>query len=227
MKVLVLIWGWIVFTPILAPIFALPLLVLVGKVLRFALRRVSIAIIFVALSLALGAITYLNAQYGLQYYFDFLGKKGAEANGVVVNVLKESNLLGNESKIVVTIQFQNSFGETQNIAVSLNEPRLYPHGAKLNFLPELGDSVQIRYFPQVETGLMIDTDPNRSAVGKKVQCLQLNSELKIAQIRYSYETPAGRIETDAYKVAIQALLDSPCLSLADRNHYRGILSGLN
>lgn len=226
MKVLVLIWGWVVFTPVLAPVFALPVLFAVGKVLRFALRRVNIAIIFLLLSAALGAITHFNAQNGLQYYFDFLGRRGVETSATVINVLKQSNLFGNESPVIVTVEFQNSVGERQSVAVSLSEPRLYPHGAKLNLVPELGDEMRVRYFPQVESGLVINTDPKLSSFGQKVECLQLNSDLKIAQIRMSVDVPPIRPTIEGYKVAIQRLLDTTCLSLNDRNHYRGVLSGL-
>lgn len=226
MKVLVLIWGWVVFTPVLAPIFALPVLFVVGKVLRFALRRVNIAIIFLLLSGALGAITHFNAQNGLQYYFDFLGRRGVETSATVINVLKQSNLFGNESPVIVTLEFQNSVGERQSVAVSLSEPRVYPYGAKLNLVPELGDEMRVRYFPQVESGLVINTDPKLSSFGQKVECLQLNSDLKIAQIRMGLEVPPPRTAVDGYKVAIQRLLDTTCLSLNDRNHYRGVLSGL-
>ena len=226
MKILVLIWGWVVFTPVLAPIFALPVLYAVGKVLRFLLRRVNIAIIFLLLSGVLGGITYFNAQNGLQYYFDFLGRRGVETSATVINVLKQSNLFGNESPVIVTVEFQNSIGERQSEAVSLSEPRLYPHGAKLNLVPELGDEMRIRYFPQVESGLVINTDPKLSSFGQKVECIQLKSDLKIAQIRMNFEMPPARPAVDGYKVAIQRLLNTNCLDLNDRNHYRGVLSGL-
>jgi hypothetical protein len=227
MKVLVLIWGWIVFTPVLAPIVALPILYIVGKFLRFALRSVNIAVIFILLSLALGGITYFNAQKGLQTYFDFLGRRGVETSATVINVLKQSNLFGNESPVIVTLEFQNNFGVRHSVAVSLSEPRLYPYGEKLNLIPELGDEMRVRYFPEVETGLIINTEPKLSEFGTKVECLQLNSDLKIAQIRMSIDVPPGRPAVDGYKVAIQRLLDTNCLSLNDRNHYRGVLSGLN
>ena len=226
MKLLVLIWGWAVFTPALAPIFALPVLFAAGKVLRFSLRRVNIAIIFLALSGVLGAVTYFNAQNGLRYYFDFLGRRGVETSATVINVLKQNNHLGNESPVILTVEFQNSIGERQSVAVSLSEPRLYPHGAKLNLVPELGDEMRVRYFPRVESGLVINTDPKLSSFGQKVECLQLNSDLKIAQIRMNIDYPPARPAVDGYKIAIQRLLDTTCLSLNDRSHYRGVLSGL-
>lgn len=226
MNLLVLIWGWIVFTPILAPLFALPVLFVLGKVLRFALRRVNIAIIFILMSLTLAAVTYGNAQYGLKYYFEFLGQRGTETTGTVMSVLKESNLFGNESRIIVGVQFKNSFGEQKNISVSLSEPRLYPYGSKLNLVPEIGDEMRVRYFPKVETGLIINTDPRLSPFGAKVQCLQLDVDLKIALIRYGADTPPLQEAKQGYKDAIKRLLETNCLSLNDRNHYRGILSGL-
>lgn len=227
MKVLVLIWGWIVFTPILAPIFALPILFVIGKFLRFALRRVNIAVILLLLGFALGGITFFNAQKGLQTYFDFLGRRGVETSATVINVLKQSNLFGNESPVIVTVEFQNNLGVRQSVSVSLSEPRVYPYGEKLNVAPELGEEVRIRYFPEVESGLVINTEPKLSAFGRKVECVQLQSDLKIAKIRMSIEVPPARPEVDAYKIAIQRLLDTNCLSLNDRNHYRGVLSTLN
>ncbi|MBN8539833.1 MAG: hypothetical protein J0L82_05565 [Deltaproteobacteria bacterium] len=226
MKVLALIWGWIVFTPILAPIFALPVLFVVGKILRFALRRVNNAIIFILLCLALGAITYFNAQKGQQAYFDFLGSRGVETTATVINVLKQSNLFGNESPVIVTVEFQNHAGKPHTVAVSLSEPRLYPYGEKLNLVPELGDDVRIRYFPDVESGLMINTNPKLSAFGQKVECLRLKSDLKTAQLRLENFVAKDHPSVQAYKTIIQRLLDSTCLSLNDRNYCRGVLSNL-
>lgn len=226
MKVLVLIMGWIVFTPVLAPIFALPILFAVGKIFRFVLRRVNITVILVLFSGALGAVTYFNAQKGLQTYFDFLGRRGVETSATVINVLKQSNLFGNESPLIVTVEFQNNIGERKNVAVSLSEPRMYPYGKELNVVPELGDEMRVRYFPEVETGLIINTDPKLSAFGRKVECIQLQAELKIAQLRIDNFAAKDHPSIQTYKVAIQRLLDTSCLNLNDRNHYRGVLSGL-
>lgn len=226
MKVLVLIWGWMVFTPVLAPIFALPVLFVVGKILRFVLRRINISFILLFLSGALGAVTYLNAQYGLKFYFDFLGRKGVETSGRVINVVKQSNLFGSEAPIIVTVEFQNSIGKLHSVAVSLSESRLYPHGNKLNLVPELGDDMRVRYFPEVESGLIINTDPKLSAFGQKVECIQMKSDLKIAQLRMQDFVTKDHPSVQAYKTSIQRLLDSNCLNLNERNHYRGVLSGL-
>lgn len=223
MKNLVLLWGWTVFIPLLAPVIALPLLLLIGRSVRSLSARVNTALLFFVFSLSLAAVAYGNLRYGRELYFDFLKNKGETHLAKVADIRRASALTGATTTEIDLIFKSNVTGET-TATVPLNTNRIFPDLDSLDLPPEIGDTMLIYVYPQAAQVLMIDADPKKSSYGAKLQCSILQQRFEKTRLRMQATGYPTRDVKEPYIQAIKDLLETNCPNLEQRNHLRGILS---
>ena len=223
MKNLVLIWGWIVFLPVLAPVIALPILILLGRAVRSLSARVNTTLIFLFVCLLLGGIAFGNLRYGPDLYFQFLKTKGEDITAKVTDVRRVNSLSGDSTTQVDLLYTSPMLGET-TVTLPLAPNRILPDIDGLDLPPAIGDTLRIYVFPQAESVLMVDSDPKKSSYGAKLQCAVLQRRFDRAQLRLkSSDFPTADLR-EAFVQAIKDLLNTDCPNLEQRNHLRGLLS---
>jgi hypothetical protein len=225
MKSLIVVWGWVVFYPVLAPVVTLPLLVFLVKILRSISTRINAALILIVACLLLGAVAYANLRFGPTLYFSFLQKNGEEITAKVTDVRKGSNLSGESSTKVDLLYTSPTTGET-SVTLPLSANRILPSVESLELSPEIGDTVRIHVFPQAESAMMISSDPEKSTYGAKLRCASLQRRFNRAELRAKATELLGGPARLEFIQAIQELLNSPCPNLEQRNHLRGLISTL-
>lgn len=225
MKNLVLLWGWVVFYPALAPIIALPILVFLGRAVRSLSAKVNTALLFFSICALLGGVAYGNLRFGRDLYFNFLKTKGEAHLAKVSDVRRSTHLSGGDSLEISLLYSSPTTGE-MNVSLALSSSRMVPDVEGIDVPPEIGDTVSIYVYPQAEQVLMIDSDPQKSSYGAKLQCTDLQRRYDRAELRFkAVEFPTTEIK-ETYVQAIKALLETKCPSLEHRNHLRGLLSTL-
>lgn len=223
MKNLVLLWGWVVFFPVLAPVIALPLLVLLGRAVRSLSARVNTALLFFGVCALLGGIAYGNLRYGRELFFDFL-KTNGEAHIAKVSDVRRSSSLGGGGTLEVGLLYNSPITGEMSITIPLTATRVLPDIDGLDFAPEIGDTISLYVYPQAERVLMIDSDPKKSSYGAKLRCVLLQRRFDRAQLRLKASDPPTLEIRDGYIQAIKDLLETTCPNLEQRNHLRGLLS---
>lgn len=223
MKNLVLLWGWIVLLPILAPIIAVPILILLGRAVSSLSARVNTALVFLLICLLLGGIALGNLRYGPDLFFQFLKTSGEGITAKVTNVRRVNSLSGDSTTQVDLLYTSPTVGET-TVTLSLAPNRILPETDGLDLPPAIGDTMKIYVFPKAESVLMVDSDPTKSSYGAKLQCAVLQRRFNRAQLRVkSSEFPTADIR-EAHVQSIKDLLNTDCPNLEQRNHLRGLLS---
>lgn len=223
MKVLVTVWGYITFYPLLTPVVFIPIIWLLRRAFRSVSENLNAFVLVIVAAGTMAGATYFNFQYGLKTYSNYLAKHGAEAEATVISLGKANSLLTTEKTDEIGILFRDEHSRTFKVTYRGDERRLYPAIADLKVMPVIGDRMRVQYYPLAESVFLISTDPKKSEYAAKIVCEDLQTKLKEFQARVKFGEQLSNESKQAYRQTIQSLLETDCLSLSDRDFYRGIL----
>lgn len=223
-KALVFIWSQITLFPLLTPLILWPVLWLFNRLfLRKPLENVNAALIFfIGVAIVIYA-TIVNFDDGPKLYFDFLVKRGVEADAIVTSVHKVTAIPQFEKTDEVVMQLRTVDGPTVNISHQTEARRFYPVVEGIIPPPKVGDKIRIRYFPKIENGFIVMTDSDKSEYGERLNCIRLNQKFQMAEKQFKFvEYPDPKLIA-GYRELIEERLRTNCISLEERDALRATL----
>lgn len=226
MKVIVYIWGYITLYPLLTPVVFIPIIWLLRRIFRSVSENLNAFVLILLAAAVMGGATYFNFTHGLKSYSNFLTKNGYETDATVISVGLANSPMSSEKTDEIGILFRDEHSRTFKVAYRGDERRLYPPIPELKTKPIIGDRLRVQFYPQAETTFLVLTDPKKSEYAAKIVCENLQAAIKAydAQIKFGVQPSAD--QKQGHRQNIQGLLDANCVSLTDRDFYRGILQTL-
>lgn len=218
MKALVLIWSYANFYPSLTPFILFTVFLILSQILREQLEKVNSALIFFIAMGAVGFATYENFRQGPEVYAGFLKAKGQETDAFVKEVKKTKPLFSSTEVDEVVLSFNDDEDRVTYVAQAR---RFFPTVEEPFQTPEVRSKVRIAYYPGVESGFIILSDPGKSSFGSKLACGEQLRVLKLSENAFKFEQFPSAEKRAAYKNAIETALSLGCIeSMSEREHYR-------
>ncbi len=216
MKALVLIWSYATFYPGITPLLLFPVYFLIIRIFRTQLEKTNAALLFLFAMVIIFGVTYVNFTAGPGLYIKYLESKGVETDAVVSDIDGEN----------IELTFKGKDDEEEKVTYTAHTRRFYPPVQEPVAMPDKLDRARIVYYPGVESGFVLLTDPKKSSYGLKIACNDATRLLKLAENAFRFEQFPSPDRHNVYRTSIELVLSMSCGDTTERERIREILVNL-